>query len=52
VLEIPFLASVFKVTALKAAEWKMVGVLSLAPVVVVEVVKLLGLNTAGGEQDE
>ncbi|HZX45804.1 MAG TPA: calcium-translocating P-type ATPase, SERCA-type [Clostridia bacterium] len=52
VLEVPLLASVFKVTALGAAEWKMVGALSLAPVVVVEAVKLLGLNTTGGEQDE
>ena len=52
VLEVPLLASVFKVTALKAAEWRMVGALSLAPIVVVEVVKLLGLNTAGDEQDE
>ncbi|MGI6697839.1 MAG: calcium-translocating P-type ATPase, SERCA-type [Clostridia bacterium] len=47
VLEVPLLASVFKVTALGAAEWRMVGMLSLAPVVVVEAVKLLGLNTAG-----
>ena len=52
VLEVPLLASMFKVTALGAAEWKMVGALSLAPVVVVEAVKLLGLNTTGGEQDE
>jgi Ca2+-transporting ATPase len=52
VLEVPLLASVFKVTALGAAEWRMVGMLSLAPVVVVEAVKLLGLNTTGGEQDE
>lgn len=52
VLEVPLLASVFKVTALSAAEWKMVGILSLAPVVVVEAVKLLGLNTAGEGEDQ
>ncbi len=52
VLEVPLLASVFKVTALSAAEWKMVGMLSLAPVAVVEAVKLLGLNTAGEGEDE
>ena len=52
VLEVPLLASVFKVTALGAAEWRMVGMLSLAPVVVVEAVKLLGLNTAGEGEDK
>ena len=49
VLEVPLLAAVFKLTALKAGEWTVAAVLVLAPVVVVEAVKLLGLNVVDEE---
>jgi Ca2+-transporting ATPase len=52
VLEVPFLASVFKLTTLNAGEWTAVGALTLAPIVVVEIVKLLKLNTTSQEQNQ
>jgi Ca2+-transporting ATPase len=52
VLEVPFLTSVFKLIALEAGEWTAVGLLALAPLVVVELAKLLGLNTTGKEHEE
>ncbi|MDD2572954.1 MAG: calcium-translocating P-type ATPase, PMCA-type [Bacillota bacterium] len=49
VLEVPFLASVFKLTVLNIKEWTAVGLLALAPIAVVEAAKLLKLNTAAEE---
>lgn len=51
VLEVPILASVFKLAVLNAYEWTVVAALILAPIVVVEIAKLLGLNTIDQEYD-
>jgi Ca2+-transporting ATPase len=46
---IPFLAKVFKVTTLNFGQWMWVLILSLMPLVVVEILKLLRYNTAKEE---
>ncbi len=51
VLEVPFLSSVFSLSALYTNEWMVVGALVLAPIVVVEIVKLLKLNTTSEEHN-
>jgi len=49
VIIIPAVAGVFKVTALNGAQWLWVAALSLAPLLIVELVKLAGLNAAKKE---
>jgi Ca2+-transporting ATPase len=49
VISIPFLANVFKVVPLETKHWLWILLLTLAPVVVVEIVKLLGYNTTKDE---
>jgi Ca2+-transporting ATPase len=49
VLEIPFLSSVFKLVPLLPDEWMLIGALTLAPLFVVEMAKILKLNTVSDE---
>ena len=49
VILIPAIAGVFKVTALSGVQWLFVAALSIAPLLIVELVKLAGLN---GKKDE
>ena len=50
VLLIPALTKLFKVTSLDAAHWLMVLGLSLVPILIVELVKLFGLNSTEEER--
>lgn len=49
VITVPFLAGIFDVVTLSASQWLIVLLLSLAPLFIVEMVKLLGLNTSADE---
>ena len=49
VISVPLLAGIFDVVMLTAGQWLVVLLLSLAPLLIVEMVKLLGLNTAADE---
>jgi len=49
VVTVPFLSGIFKVAPLAAEHWLEVALLSLAPLAIVEIVKLLGLNTSKDE---
>ncbi|NLY38021.1 MAG: hypothetical protein GX044_01815, partial [Firmicutes bacterium] len=44
-----FLAGIFDVVTLSASQWLIVLLLSLAPLFIVEMAKLLGLNTSADE---
>ncbi|NLW01484.1 MAG: calcium-transporting P-type ATPase, PMR1-type [Clostridiales bacterium] len=50
VVSIPFLSNVFKVAQLGVRNWIWVLLLTLIPVVIVEIVKMLGYNTAKDEE--
>ena len=50
VIGIPFLANIFKVVSLGAKNWGWVLLLTLTPIVVVEIVKALGYNIAKDEE--
>ena len=52
VLEVPFLHDVFSVTNLDLAHWGIVFGLSLAPLAIVEIFKLLKINTLKSENEE
>jgi Ca2+-transporting ATPase len=49
VITVPFLAGIFDVVTLSASQWLIVLLLSLAPLFIVEMAKLLGLNTSADE---
>lgn len=50
VLNVPVLMNLFKVTPLTGAQMGVVAILSLMPIVIVEVLKLVGLNIAQDEK--
>ncbi len=52
VLEVPFLHEVFEVVNLDLAHWGIVFLLSLAPMIIVEIFKLLKINTLKSEDEE
>ena len=49
-LLVPFLANIFKVVSLGAKNWGWVLLLTLTPIVIVEIVKALGYNIAKDEE--
>jgi len=49
VMAVPWLANIFEVTMLTGGQWLIVLLLSLAPMLIVEIVKLAGLNTAADD---
>lgn len=50
VLEVPFLREIFNVANLSLANWGVVIILSLAPMIIVEIFKLLKINTLKSEE--
>ena len=49
VLEVPFLQKIFDVAQLNMAQWLWVAILSIAPLIIVEIFKLLKINTIKDE---
>ncbi len=50
VLIVPQIREIFKLEALNLEQWKLVILLSLVPIAVVEIIKLLGLNSTKAEK--
>ena len=49
VLEVPFLQKIFDVAQLNSTQWLWVAILSIAPLIIVEIFKLLKINTLKDE---
>jgi len=49
-LIVPQIRGIFKLEALNLEQWKLVILLSLVPIAVVEIIKLLGFNSTKAEK--